>query len=94
MALNMGMPTQTIFPPDVVHTIRHLMISHKYHTKEPEGSSWKGWISIMERYFAEKEKKPEDRQQGDTAHRKAVELSLPVCVHYINGPLPHYYLEP
>lgn len=48
----------------------------------------------MERYFAEKEKKPEDRQQGDTAHRKAVELSLPVCVHYINGPLPHYYLEP
>lgn len=61
LAFNLGLPNEIILPPEILHTICHLMRTHKYHTKEPAGSSWGEWISILERFIAD----GKDRQALD-----------------------------
>ncbi len=97
LALNMGLPSQIILPPDVVHTIRHLMIAHSLHTREPEGSSWNEWIGIMEKYFDERNTNADTDRGKQSIHCGNIEMHLPVRrsqALFPSGSLPEYYIDP
>lgn len=100
LALNMGLPSQMLIPPDVVHTVAHLCITHQLNTVEPEGSAWNEWIGIMNRYFEEQKteeekarkskgffgflRKKEKEEESKTIHVENLELKLPI--QEVNAP--------
>lgn len=80
VAFNLGLPNEVILPVDILHTIYHLMRTNKFHTLEPEGSSWGEWISILERFIAA----GKDRRVYDQmVHMQDVTMRIP-----ITPPLP------
>lgn len=93
LALNMGLPTQILLPPNVVHTIHHLCITHQCKAVEPEGSSWTEWIAIMNRYFEQQARngfRGQTQDKPETRHAQETQLRIPIIEVEAPPPLAIY----
>lgn len=50
IALNLGLPTQAILPPDVAHTIHYMKMVKELGAKEDD-PSWASWFGILNGYL-------------------------------------------
>lgn len=75
LAFNLGLPDEVILPMQIHHTIHHLMNVHAGLAREPEGSSWGEWISILEKFVADGRDR---RALPRTAQVPEVTLRIPV----------------